>query len=301
MVESSDVIEKYGFIITKPLQLMVVMCILEELSKDVLIDLLIVDCFEDAKGLSRRLSEVMPDSKMVYFFDDHKKAFNLAITQKYVRFFIDSDVGFLKNASIILLSLLSSRTILSVYEEGHGTYRNDLYVGLKRKILKYFGCGVDFGGNWFTKELYIFNPEKYIQPISAKKIKIRKSISSLLKERQQIFDYFFNSRENFKYIKPGENNSKKCTIYLTSWIVDYDQIEVLRKTTDLLIIKPHPHLRNHEIFNKYEDIYVVKGGVPAEMLILWISGQFEMVEVYHHGSSVVRYLQELRCTFRIVN
>lgn len=301
MVKSSEVNKKYGFIITKPLQLMVVMCILEQLPKSILIDLLIVDYFEDAKGLSERLSKIIPDGKIVNFFHDHKKAFSWAMTQKYDKFFIDSDVGFLKNISIICLALLSRRTIISVYEEGHGTYRNDLYVGLKREILRYSGCGVNFGGNWFTKELYIYKPEEYTQPIRAKKIRIIKNISSLLNERQQVFDYLFNSKEIFKNIRPKENNLKKCTIYLTNWTVDYGQIEILRKATDLLIVKPHPHLRNYELLNKYEDILLIKGSLPAEILILWISGQFEKVEVYHHGSSVVRYLKELRCTFQVIN
>lgn len=301
MVKSSELSNKYGFLITKPLQLMVVLSLLEQLPKGIFIEFLIVDYFDDAEGMSDRLSKVIPVRGMVKFFRNHKKAYRWAVAQKYENFFIDSDVGFLKNISIIFLSLLSSKTILSVYEEGYGSYRNDLYTGLKGKILERIGCGIYFGGNWFTKELYIYNPEKYTQPISAKKIKIHKNIGTLLNENKQMFDYLFNSEEVFKDIEPRKNGLKKCSIYLSSWNIDHAQIEYLRKAADLLIIKPHPHLRGNVHFAKYEDVVVIKAGLPAEMLILWICGQFETVEVYHHNSSVIRYIQELHCTFRALD
>ncbi len=156
MIEKESSQEVYGFIITKPFQLMIVLALFDQLPTEVKKELLIVNYFTDAEQVSIRLAKVISKECKVIFFRNDLEAFKMACNKKYNKLFMDSDVGFSRNLTLINLKVRSRRTVLAVYEEGLGTYRDDLYLGIKKIILKALGCGVNFGGNFLTRELYVY-------------------------------------------------------------------------------------------------------------------------------------------------
>lgn len=290
--------EVYGFLITKPLQLMIVLAIIEQLPKLVKKELLIVDYFVGAKEVSQRLATVEILNSSVIFLENDAEAFHLACKKRYAKLFIDSDVGFKRNLTLLNLAIHSKKTILVVYEEGLGTYRNDLYKGIKKKILLLLGCGVNFGGNWFTKELYIYDPKIYLTNIRKIKIeKIRKSISQLLADKKQLLanifaaDYFFNHLKDVK--------KTNCVIYLSGWSVDNACLDMLKNSTKMVYVKLHPHIKNHT-FNEF-DYFLVDTYIPAEIVINELSMVYLNVIVVHHGSSVSRYVENENIIYMLVD
>jgi hypothetical protein len=286
-IEDPNVI---GFLITKPLQLMVVSSLLEQLPKHTRKELLIVDLFSDARGVSQRLSVIAHENCTTIFFENEKSVFARAINKRYSKLFIDSDVGFARNLTLISLKIRSPKTVLAVYEEGLGTYRNDMYRGLKKKALSCLGCGVYFGGNWLVKELYLYGPEECKNSLRSKKIKIHKEIQTLLQERRQEFEFIFDAAGFYQRLEMQINDRKKCVIYISNWQLDQAVISYLKSTIGLVIVKPHPHIKNVAEINSNEGFAFAKATVPAEMLIAWAASNFESVSVIHHGSSVVRYV-----------
>lgn len=287
IIKSSDTI---GFIITKPLQLLVIFSLFDQLPKQIRKEILIIDLFADARGVCQRLSAIMPEDCTAFFLENEKSAFAQAAQKRYVKIFMDSDVGFVRNLSLMILKLQSPKTILAVYEEGLGTYRNDLYQGLKKSVLSLLGCGVYFGGNWLVRELYLYRPEECANLMHSEKIKIHKKIQTLLQEDWNKFEFIFDTAGFFDQIERQVNDQSNCTIYISNWHLDRTIVSILRSTVGLVIVKPHPHIKNLEEIKFYESLILAKATVPAEMLIIWASSHFESVSVVHHGSSVVRYI-----------
>lgn len=268
---------------------MVVLAIIDQLPRDIQKDLLIVDYFSGAQKVSARLNELNLAECSVWFFADEAKAFSFVRRRRYKKIFIDSDVGFIRNLTLIKLWALCPESRIAVYEEGVGTYRNDLYAGLKKRIMEALGCGVYFGGNWRTSELYLYQPELCQNKLRAQKLPIHKSISSLLVCMANTFEYIFDSADFFEKIMQ-RNESSRCLIYLSNWQLDKAVVDQLKQMRCLTIVKPHPHIKELGMLNEMEGMVLAPAGIPAEMLISMVSRKFDHVKVLHHGSSVVRYV-----------
>lgn len=287
---NSDMKKGYAFIITKPLQLMVVLSIIDQLPSFIQKTLLVVDSFADAKGVSKRLETVLPSDLSIKFFDAESSAYGYMRNKGYSKIFIDSDVGFSRYVTLLVIAILSPGTIFAVYEEGVGTYRNDLYAGVKKKILPLIGCGIYFGGNWRTKELYLYRPDKCMTPVNAKKIKIEKKIHVLMREKKLWLEYIFDASNFFSELSSLACNYKKCEIYLTNWKIDSKVIDGLNCTSSFVIVKPHPHIKDQDELERFCGLYKAPAGIPAEILLSWAQESFEMVTVFHHGSSTLNYI-----------
>lgn len=296
MIEKEPTQEVYGFIITKPLQLMIVIALLEQLPAEVKKELLIVNYFADAEQVSIRLSKVISKECKVIFLINDRQAFELAGNRRYEKLFMDSDVGFMRNLTLIRLKVRSIRTVLAVYEEGLGTYRNDLYSGVKRNILSIAGCGVNFGGNWLVNELYLYKPDDYVVHIKAKIIKIKKSIQTLLSEDLVRMKIIFNAEHCLSSLEVATEGLKRCVIYLSNWDLSERVIQALKKHESLVVVKSHPNIK--KIHKSCEaGCILVEPVIPAEMLIGWAVSRFESVSIYHHGSSAERYMNNSNCDF----
>lgn len=280
----------YGFIVTKPLQLMVVLALIPQLEKDCSEDFLVVDNFAGAKSVYEELAGRAGGNCRVYYFSDESDAYEFALAQKYQKLFVDSDVGFRKNATLVKMAVLSPLTVLAVYEEGLGSYRTDLYEGARKQFLQMMGCGVFFGGNWRTKEIYLFEPQSCTTPIKAQKIKILKTLSELLSQEWDFLCSIFGADEFVESIRPSGSSSKECVIYLTSWTIEEQRIAGLCANGKKVIVKPHPHIKKTGFLSLRSDLSLAPASIPAEIVIMSASRTFERVTVLHHGSSVDRYL-----------
>lgn len=283
--------DTYGFVVTKPLQLMIVLAIIEQIQKEVKKEILIVDSFHDAEGISNRMKAVYINSINILFVDNEISVYKIARKRKYAMLFIDSDVGFRRNLTLMKFAFLSPKTKLAVYEEGIGTYRCDLYSGIKKTILRSLGCGVYFGDNWCVKELYVYRPESINSSVHSKKIKIEKEIYHLLKERQKDFEFIFDVKDFFSIVTRKATIFNECTVYLSDWSLDSNVISFLEKISELVIIKPHPHIKDVGDLS-FKGSIVAPARIPAEMLLMHVTTLFPVVNVYHYGSSAFCYMAD---------
>lgn len=285
--------KSYAFVVTKPLQLMVVMAILEQLPVDIIKDLILVDGFIGAEEVSERIAATSSKWDGVIFLSKVDDVIGYIKLQRYDWIFIDSDVGIRKYLQLLGIKLIRPQTKISVYEEGLGSYRTDIYAGVKKVLLKYTGVGVYFGGCWLTENIYLYVPDEYIKKTAAKKnktIKILKTIPDLFGEHNKWFASVFGLLEIELALlaSPRKNN---CIIYLTSWSWDYKTASDLCRLDAYKILKFHPHIREQtkEIIDFFD--FSASATVPAEFLVIMASTVFEKVTVYHHGTSVERYLK----------
>jgi hypothetical protein len=280
---------------------MVIISMLEQFPKTTIKELLIVDCFSDAKGVSQRLSLVLPQDCMSWYFEDEKSAYSWVFAKKYSKLFIDSDVGFLRWLTLINIAIRSPKTQIAVYEEGLGTYRHELYSGIKKIFLESLGCGVYFGGNLRTKELYVYSPEECDTPVRAKKIKIEKKIDKILVEKKEFFKIIFNANKYLDHIEHFLGDEEECEIYLSDWKLDHARVSGLTRSHKLLLVKPHPNIKTLNKLQFGPNTELIEAGIPAEILMMWASARFKLVRVFHHGSSVTKYSQHKNIRYTKVN
>lgn len=295
--------QSYGFIITKPLQLLVVLSIIEQLPDEVNKELIILDSFSAAKQIADRLTTSNTKWRRAVFFKEFSAGYRYCATQQYDKVFLDTDVGFRQNITLIGMRLKSPRVRIAVFEEGIGSYRSNLYQGIKKTILSLLGVGVNFGGNWLTKEIYLFCPDEYKKKFPTTKvdlIRINTSISALLEKYESIFDDLFNLTE-LKTKLQDAYSKEVCDIYLTSWHWDQAAINRLKHYSSYKIVKFHPHIKHptKSVMDNFD--LSTSPSVPAEILITIASRLFVKVRVLHHGSSVVRYLARNNVEFILID
>ena len=281
--------EEYAYIVTKPLQLMTVMALLEQFPSTQKHKILVVDSFENAFNVCRNLILYVQKNCTVMYFKHENEAYRHFHSQSYKKIFVDSDVGFKKYLEFISIFFKFRNVFFCVYEEGVGTYRSDLYSGFKKKFLQFLGCGVYFGANWMSKELYIYHPDKYLNKIPGEIKLIQTRLSELLENKKDIFDAIFDA-DQFRERVIEKKKSDDCVIYLTSWSIDLDLIENLKSNNATVIIKPHPHIKDFENLLNLSMGLLAPAGIPAEIIILDASKIFKNVSVLHHGSSTEQYI-----------
>ena len=292
----------YGFIITKPLQLMVVMAIIEQLPDEISKELIVIDAFFGAKKIAEKLTTSNPKWQRTVFFENPSAAFRHCRERRYDSVFLDSDVGFRKNIDLMRLKLSTPKTRIAVYEEGLGSYRQDIYHGAKRGIFALMGVGVYFGGNWLTKEIYLFRPNEYINNFlekTADVIHIKTFISQLIIKYKTEFDELFELAELKSDLARASSNNV-CDIYLTSWSWDGETMKRLMQCDSCRVVKFHPHMKGILVSSEHQFDVSVSPEIPAEILITIASKIFKNVRVLHHGSSVVRYLNLINVNFELM-
>ena len=219
------------------------------------------------------------------------EAYNILPNLSCSRLFIDSDVGVRRYIQLAFLKLRKPRLIVSVYEEGVGTYRDDLYRGWKKRLFQVFGVGTYFGGCFFTTQIYVYRSDEYSRKLGCcgvEIVKLQNTIEMLIVSRlsdlKRIFDVTPSCLDGAEAEQQDE-----CLIYLSSWLIDKEVVNKLSLQTGLKIIKPHPHIRT-TVNLEGLGFLILEGAFPAELLVLWVSERFNKVTLYHHGSSVERYI-----------
>lgn len=279
-----------GFIISKPLQLMVALSIAEQLNIRTSSEYLIADEFLGAHDVADALNSMPGYQGRAKFFSQQTDAYRYAKTKKYKTLFIDSDVGLRKAMTLLLIKLRSFHTKLSVYEEGLGTYRNDLYDQTQQAI-KTIGAGTHFGGCALTSEIYVYDPLRYKTNFPKIKVAVRKIDKPLNEYVSSSFEFLNNIFDPNRTLDAiaHEQFTGRCAIYLASWNMDTSLLDELNRSNELLLIKPHPHSKK-TTEKLGQKAIAINGGIPAEILIQSIADKFTDVCVYHHNSSANQYI-----------
>ena len=258
--------------------------------------LIIHDGFAGAKEISDRFSpdEINLNGLQVAYVKQRKDAFFFANRIKPREIFVDGDVGFKNFITLMLLKAFNDRLKISVFEEGIGTYRNDLYSGAKKRVFQIIGIGVHFGGSRLTSCVYVTSPSQYNSVFPEKAARTRlikdgpKNIISMHKDAWiSIFGY-----------KPVKSpHSSECNIYISDWNLKAESLKNIFKWEGDYYVKLHPRC-NDEV--EIPDVIVLESSAPAEMILSDLSEKYTKVRVFHHGSSVTKYFDEPNVDFTML-
>lgn len=281
------------FIVSQPLQILVALSIIKQLGIDQRSYLAIVGTFYNARLVYERLAtanwELSPLS--IKFFESHKDANKFIIKSRASNLFTDGDVSVKKYLELQSIKLRRKSITINVYEEGLGTYRTDLYSGLKKRILNLLGVGTNYGGCILTDSLYLFNPDLYKNTFPKSQVKL---VQIAMRPVDIISSYFDSLSFIFDHSPISRGSEDVCHVYLSSWGVDYDFLKEFSKLRGDKYIKLHP--RAKAIRGENYGVMVSRTP-PAEMVLLDMMGKYKTVNVYHHGSSVEKYFSEKNVVF----
>jgi len=286
-----------AFLISKPLQLMVALCIAQQgklAAKPVFV---IIDTFCGATQVAESLSCEFNQLQTPVNFNSRQAALLFLREKKFDHIFIDSDVGLKNFLTLASIKLANPKISIHVYEEGLGTYRTDLYSGFKKKIFGLIGIGVFFGACRFINSVYVYRTQEYIDNIPSNAFKVRQiqvCLPQFLKANRESLKRVFG----FDGVKPISPDTSCCSIYLSNWKIDEKFLLHFQNLEGDLFIKPHPHINDYIETNP---IKTIEANVPAELILAEFMEVYDTVIAYDHNSSVRRYITGNNLIYKMVN
>ena len=278
------------FICSKPLQILVSL----QLSRDKNNSLLfIINKFNSAEEISES-QELRTQFERVELIANYKHALISAAKLKPHSIYIDNDLGLKLYLYFFIIKIWSPKTKVFVYEEGIGTYRQDMVrTGLKSHLYQTFGVGCNFGGSIFTHKIFVFNKEKYTNKfpqLYKKTIQIKQSLPEWLKSNEDVVRKIFCK----DYAPPLGDKNLDAYVYLTDWEIQSQTITQFESLRDSFI-KPHPHISEQRISKlKFKSkSQWVPAYVPAEILIIDLASRYKTVHIKHNNSSAVDYTKSI--------
>ena len=287
--------ERVVFLISKLLQLMIALCIVRKIKcvdKQVFI---ILDAFSGASSMANKMLSEFGGCQQTFFLGSRNNAFKFIAENKFKHLFVDSDVGVRNFFLLALLRFNNPDLAFHVYEEGVGTYRDDLYQGLKKQILHMLGVGVFFGSCCFVKDIYVFDVDEYSSKISLNKKKVKRiegNLSTFLRFNNNELKRLFT----FKGVN-FEGRAVNCCVYLTDWQICEDLIIKMADFDGDAFLKIHPHVRG---VKSYKSVSIIESSIPAELVLMDLMLCYEKVFVFDHHSSVRRYISGKNLQFKLV-
>lgn len=282
---------KRAFLVSKPLQLMIAGNIKDQYFSGEYNILVIWDGFLGSEDVASRGSDLKDLGwSAVYYFVNKKSALSWLKQQSLGEVLFDSDVGLANSLSLLSLKARNFSLKVSVFEEGVGTYRSDLYQGAKKGLFKVLGVGSVFGGSCFTSEIFVYNPDHYTSTTGNYATKAS-LISGGLDE--YIESNLSTLSSLFSFVPYGLEKSTKAVLFLSDFELNEreldDSICSMLLSAEVAILKPHPHIRT--VKSTVESIfdYQCLAAVPSELLIKSLSAVCSQVTVLHYGSSTESY------------
>ncbi len=277
---------KYLFLAANPLQILMSVSIVQQLgiSRESL--MIIMEGFTDARQISSRFNpeKVGVEGLLLAYSESRNSAISAIKSLQPTALFLDGDVGF-KNFRLLRQARNRIKDLqVNVFEEGVGTYRDDLYSGLKRYIFKAFGIGTNFGGSSLTDQVFLIEPHLYrvIFP------KGRANLVKLVQGPDQVLSSHFDGwKAIFGYQNVEQFSSSECSLYLSTWDFQPEAVGSFYRSNGDRFIKRHPRCDDEVHF---PNASVIGDAAPAEMVVADLANRYSLVRVFHHGSSVERYL-----------
>lgn len=275
------------FVVTKPLQYFNATNIADQALLKVCI---IVDLFYKSEEFYQNIQSNKYWSRVLFFSTSLEAYSWLAKNIKgNDTLYIDSDYGLKKT---LWLSKIKSKNIY-VYEEGTGSYRNDLIkIGQPRKILRLLlriiGIKEHMGGGKYTKGIIIYDLGLHVERIPEYN-KMRINFKTKFINHVTVIKNHFSYQTEKNSGITAAVSSKKILLYLTSWEYNSKVDAVLASYPDhVKILKPHPHIKNTPVKTNFK--YTLSSDVFVELFILNIIDACEEIVVLHENSSAMQYL-----------
>ncbi|MDF2832917.1 hypothetical protein [Chryseobacterium indoltheticum] len=283
------------FVVTKPLQYFNATNISFNVEGKKI--LLIVDSFFDASTFFDNLLQLNYWNEIL-FLSDYKSAYKY-LSKKIVKadnLYIDSDYGFKKG--IRLYSIKTKH--IYVYEEGIGSYRNDLRSSQNGSrivdfFLKIIGVKEHFGGSRFVRGIYVYDHAKFNNLVPDFKKKLYHFPYTFHDNFSLLRNHLHFQIDYIKEVISKLPKDKIICVYLTSW--KYNSgiesfINENKNKNEFWLLKPHPHLKSIDIPSQYFD-YVMKANIFVEFFFSEIIREGIVFRVYHENSSALQYFPEI--------
>lgn len=278
---------KSYYLVSKPLQYFNVTNIEDGVAHKIC---LIVDVFFNAEEFFNNIKNLNYWNEVLFFsnsYDAYQCLKNNVSNGDYV--YIDSDYGLKKTR---WLSKINSTNIY-VYEEGTGSYRDDLIKishtnYLLISFLKFLGIKEHMGGGRYTKGILIYDVEKHKKMIP-EYAKIRKGFKSGFMQHVPFIKHHFSSQmEKNREIMEGIS-SKNVILYLTSWEYNVNIDNIMSQYPDYIkIIKPHPHIKTKYTQTNFD--YILSNDVFVEIFLINAIEVCNAIVVLHENSSAMQYI-----------
>jgi hypothetical protein len=281
------------FVVAKPLQFIVVRSIMKQISGDSVI--LLVGKFQKSGDFFDFIKSSFSDFREVLYFNSIREAIFYPKVNKVHRLYLPSDIGFIRGVELFLLKLTTSKVCISIYEEGRGFYRKDLYKGIKKILLDKMGFGVYFGGSFFTQNVLVYHKVKYqsLFPSILKKIElIELSLLETILNKMSNYDSWYYD----KFLKNFIGTKKVNVIFFTSCrMIDFEkQIEIFKKNfpkVDCVYYKLHPlDFSSNSDSLLGANFLKFPERIPTEYFLLKLLSMHIQINVYHYNSSIAFYL-----------
>lgn len=277
------------FIVSKPLQYINALNIPSRGKRS----LILVDGFINARDFYQNVAKLNFWDK-ISFCNTTRDAY-LFLTQNVSRedfVFIDSDYGLIK---MYLLSRIRTSNIF-VYEEGEGSYRNNLLKRTNKNvifnnILRLLGVKEHFGGSKFVKGIYVYDHQKFINNVSTFSNRLFHFKNNFIDNLDIYRHHFHFQNSEIDKIISSIPETTRINIYLTTYYYNMSIEKYVHEyDTEFWMIKPHPQIA----FNINPLFQVnISPSIFMELLILRFVNERYNFRVYHEGSSTLQYFSNV--------
>lgn len=285
------------YVCSKPLQYFNVLNLpRDKAQKNILV---IEDKFKDAYKFYESVKTYDDSWFEIYYKEDRSKILLLCLFKyRVINFYYYLD--FMLRAALFLYAVPCKN--IFIYEEGISAYRTDIFkntAAYKRKIRRFIGLSEYAGFHSRVKGMYVYNKEKYLKTFSQlnkkkqpQPLPFNASFEQMLKNNIELSLKIFQFDAEHIF---ADVQNKKVLLYITSWPLNNKALENINTNEyDYCIIKPHPHIRDLELpahWNNNKTI-IIESVILAEFIIEVLIERNNRVDIYHHNSSAVMYLNQ---------
>jgi hypothetical protein len=278
----------------KPLQLLTAISTAEQIKIIDDCDIFLVDNFFASKKFVKNynnLNHKWPELTHYKTFDQACQRF---IDGEYSCLLIDSDIGAKKYLRILRKKIKNKKIKMYVYEEGQGTYRDNIRVGIKKYIFSLLGIGHVFGGCMFTSKIFLYNSDKYSKkfPTLAKKaVQIDKPIISFIGENLTFLNELFRID---LYLNKTRVSNDIAYLILMEKNTSIESVKAIKYFRGDKFLKRHPHIKT---FSCEDGFNSIDNSIPAELIILNLSNIYTNLIIFHFGTSARRYINKSNISY----
>jgi len=279
-------------IISKPHHLINSLNLLQQLKIKKNIIFVICNSFNGSKDLAQNLSCLDNwNIKAEIIFEPNRMKATSRLKDKNVKLLLsDSDVGLRHHIAFLVMKLRHRKLDISLYEEGWGPYFLKVESIIKIFFLDILKAGKHFGGSYFTKSIYLYDPDVYKTnfPLAAEKaVLLKNTFEEYYRSEKNLLDNIFPIKD-LDFLA-NEKVRESCVIYLTDKHFDFSMLPTHGIKNADHYIKFHPGL---ELMYDIDNWYNLSSHISAELYLMKLKDSYSNITVYHHKSSVTRYLSD---------
>lgn len=252
---------------------------------------LVVDCqFKDAEIFAENVKKNDSSWDEVRSVSGKNQLFSLLMKMRVNYLFTENDASFKVFIYMLLGRALGRVKRLYVFEEGIGSYSDRLFGTIKGSLYDYVGIGSHYGTSCFCDGLYLNLPDLYNEKYHSQiAVPLELPFIEAIKKYYVLFSNCFDALPSYLDIK-----NSRILLYVTSWEINKEvlnKIDEVRHDYDLIVIKPHPHIKGSLWHNS--EYKILETSNLVEMILIKLLEQKNKITVFHESSTSVVYFENV--------